>query len=131
MVIHIHNGKEEAKIPTTSTEHVPRFDLPFKVSCLCPSFHDFVVLRPDGSLLQCALVCKQASGEWMLLTVDVPCFVEGERVKLVSANLNRNYFAVTESNEVYYWQSYWDRDPNYPALVQLAEESKAADPGQT
>jgi len=76
-------------------------------------------------------VTRSASNDWVLLTADVQIFASlpenSERIKLISANLQRHYSAVTEtSNDVYYWCSYWDRDPNYPMLEQIAEESKAA-----
>jgi hypothetical protein len=61
---------------------------------------------------------RQASNEWLLISVDVPSPMEDAlKCKLVSANRKRHCFAITDADELYYWQSYWDRDPNYPALL--------------
>jgi hypothetical protein len=55
---HIHNWKEETPIAVTSIDGIPRADLPFLVDYLTESFHDFLCLLKDGSVIQCSLVCR-------------------------------------------------------------------------
>jgi len=74
-------------------------------------------------VVQGALVVRRAANEWTLITTDIPQFSE-EKVKLITATLQRHFVAVTVTDEVFYWQSCWLQDPTYPILQSLvpAEE---------
>jgi hypothetical protein len=48
---HQHNCKEEADIAVVLNEGVPMAELPFKVERVAASYHDFVCLLKDGTLI--------------------------------------------------------------------------------
>ena len=53
---HVHNGKEQSSIDVHKNDGIPIATMPFEVDYLAASFHDFLCLLKDGSLIQCALV---------------------------------------------------------------------------
>ena len=111
------NDIEQQKLFLTKNASVMTITLPFSVESIVSSFHDFICLLKDGIFKQCALIWRPIVDEWVLMVVDA--VMDDVKIKLVSCNLQRQCFAVSEDNDVYFWESYWKQDPNCSQLVQL------------